>query len=96
MAAEPITDLDTTAADVLETLIEELAAADVTLVLAELKHPVRDKLVQYELDHPPRPELLFRTLDEAIATYTATYPDAAWQHGAPWAPNQSGSPEDPR
>ena len=38
-------------------LIEELADADVTLVLAELKHPVRDKLVQYELDHPPRPGL---------------------------------------
>jgi MFS superfamily sulfate permease-like transporter len=79
VAAEPITDIDTTAADVLETLVEELSGAGVTLVLAELKHPVRDKLEHYELDHPLAPDTLFRTLDEATAAYVVAYPYAVWR-----------------
>ena len=41
VAAEPITDIDTTAADMLEELDEELNAQDASLVFAELKYPVR-------------------------------------------------------
>ena len=78
VAAEPITDIDTTAADVLEVLVEELSSMGVTLVLAELKHPVRDKLKRYELDHPLRPDTLFRTIDEAVAAYARSQPDAVW------------------
>ena len=39
VAAEPITDIDTTAADMLEDLDEKLDARGVTLVFAELKSP---------------------------------------------------------
>ena len=39
VAAEPITDVDTTAADMLEDLDEELNAAGITLVFAEMKDP---------------------------------------------------------
>src|SRR5947209_7649899 len=44
IAAEPITDIDTTAADMLLELDEELNAEGTFLVLAELKDPVRTKL----------------------------------------------------
>ncbi len=49
IAAEPITDIDTTAADMLVSLDEELNADDIHLVFAELKDPVRDKLERYSL-----------------------------------------------
>ena len=44
VAAEPVTDLDTTAADVLRELDEELAAEGVDLRFAEMKGPVKDRL----------------------------------------------------
>ena len=40
VAAEPITDVDTTAAEVLDALEAELADRDITLAFAELKDPV--------------------------------------------------------
>src|SRR4051794_33361328 len=43
VAAEPITDVDTTAADMLADLDDELNAAGTSLVFAELKDPVRSK-----------------------------------------------------
>src|SRR3954470_902149 len=49
IAAEPITDVDTTAADMLQDLDEELNAKGTFLVFAELKDPVRAKLERYEL-----------------------------------------------
>jgi len=49
VTAEPVTDVDTTAADMLEDLDLELNAADIHLVFAELKHPVEDKIVRYKL-----------------------------------------------
>ncbi len=44
IAAEPITDIDTTAADMLEDLDEWLNARGISLVFAEMKDPVRDKI----------------------------------------------------
>ena len=44
IAAEPITDVDTTAADMLEDLDEAINARGISLVFAELKDPVRDKI----------------------------------------------------
>ena len=58
IAAEPITDVDTTAADMLHALDEELNAAGINLVFAELKDPVREKLERYELIGHPRPRPL--------------------------------------
>ena len=71
VAAEPITDIDTTAAEMLVTLDEELSAADVRLAFAELTDPVRDRLRSYGLagrftdDHFPP------TLGTTVRAYLA-------------------------
>ena len=77
IAAEPITDVDTTAADMLADLDEELNAAGTSLVFAELKDPVRAKLERYELIGPLDPDHFFPTLDAAIDAFRR-------QTGADW------------
>ena len=77
IAAEPITDVDTTAADMLKDLDEELNAAGTSLVFAELKDPVRDKLERYELVGPLDPAHFFATLGAAIDAFRE-------QTGADW------------
>jgi MFS superfamily sulfate permease-like transporter len=69
IAAEPITDVDTTAADMLAELDEELNAAGTSLVFAELKDPVRAKLERYELIGPLDPAHFFRTLEGAVEAF---------------------------
>ena len=69
IAAEPITDVDTTAADVLADLDEELNAAGTFLVFAELKDPVRAKLERYELIGPLDPGHFFPTIDAAVDAF---------------------------
>ncbi len=69
VAAEPITDVDTTAADMLEELDEELNAKGISLVFAELKHPVKEKIDRYELTRTIDPEHFYPTLDDAVAAY---------------------------
>ena len=49
VAAEPVTDVDTTAADMLADLDEWLNERGVSLVFAELKDPVKEKIERYEL-----------------------------------------------
>ncbi|HEV3390904.1 MAG TPA: sulfate permease [Solirubrobacteraceae bacterium] len=79
IAAEPITDVDTTAADMLADLDEELNAAGVSLVFAELKDPVRAKLERYELIGPLDPAHFFPTLGAAVDRFRE-------QTGANWVP----------
>ncbi len=79
VAAEPITDVDTTAADMLADLDEELNAAGTSLVFAELKDPVRTKLERYELIGPLDPAHFFSTLDAALDAFRE-------QTGADWTP----------
>ncbi len=69
IAAEPITDVDTTAADTLADLDEELNANGTSLVFAELKDPVRAKLERYELIGPLDPEHFFPTIDAAVDAF---------------------------
>ena len=49
IAAEPITDVDSTAADMLVDLDEELNQAGIHLIIAELKDHVREKIERYGL-----------------------------------------------
>ena len=49
IAAEPITDVDTTASDMLQELDAWLNERGVSLVFAEMKDPVREKIERYEL-----------------------------------------------
>ena len=70
VASEPITDVDTTAADMLEELDTWLNARDVSLVFAEMKDPVRAKIERYGLTRTIAPEHFLPTVDEAVAEYT--------------------------
>jgi len=77
IAAEPITDVDTTASDMLQELDVWLNERGVSLVFAEMKDPVREKIERYELTRTIDPAHFFRTLDEAVAEYVR-------QTGATW------------
>jgi high affinity sulfate transporter 1 len=69
VAAEPITDVDTTAADMLVDLDEELNAAGIHLILAELKDPVRDKIERYGLYETIDRRHFYRTIEVAIEDF---------------------------
>ncbi|MGW2050518.1 SulP family inorganic anion transporter [Streptomyces sp. NPDC001858] len=69
IAAEPMTDVDTTAADVLEELDLELNAEHIHLVFAELKDPVRRKIERYELTRTIDPRHFFPTVEAAVAAF---------------------------
>jgi MFS superfamily sulfate permease-like transporter len=69
VAAEPITDVDTTAADMLEDLDTALNQAGISLVFAELKDPVRAKIERYGLDRTINPDHFYPTLEDAIAAF---------------------------
>jgi high affinity sulfate transporter 1 len=71
VAAEPVTDVDTTAADMLEDLEEELEEAGTTLVFAELKDAVRDKIQRYDLTRAIGPDHFFPTIRVAVEAYQA-------------------------
>jgi high affinity sulfate transporter 1 len=71
IAAEPITDVDTTAADMLLDLDEELNAVGTSLVFAELKDPVRRKLERYELIGPLEPRHFFPTVHSAVDAFAS-------------------------
>ncbi|GGL87972.1 transporter [Streptomyces fumigatiscleroticus] len=69
IAAEPVTDVDTTAADALEDLDRALNERGVSLVFAELKDPVRRKIERYGLTRTIDPDHFFPTLEAAVAAY---------------------------
>jgi high affinity sulfate transporter 1 len=69
VAAEPITDVDTTAADTLRDLLSELRQEGVTLAFAELKGPVKDRLQRYGLYDAVGPDRFFPTIGTAVDAY---------------------------
>jgi len=69
VAAEPITDIDTTAADNLLDLLEELRSEQVTLAFAELKGPVKDRLRNYGLYDAVGDDRFFPTVGTAVNGY---------------------------
>src|SRR5215216_4818399 len=69
VAAEPVTDLDTTAADLLWELEEELAAQGVDLRFAEVKDPVKDRLKRYGLFERFGDDHFYPTVGEAVNAY---------------------------
>jgi MFS superfamily sulfate permease-like transporter len=79
IAAEPVTDVDTTAADMLEELDAWLNEREVSLVFAEMKDPVREKIERYELTRTIDPHHFFPTIDDAVAQYVE-------ETGASWLP----------
>ena len=79
VAAEPITDVDTTAADILEDLDLELNADGISLVFAELKTPVHQKIERYELTDTINPTTSSRRSGRR-STLTAST-GAQWTEG---------------
>lgn len=75
IAAEPITDVDSTAADMLHDLDVALNAKGVSLVFAEMKDPVRRKVERYELIPTIDPAHFFPTLEAAITAYRDEHRD---------------------
>jgi high affinity sulfate transporter 1 len=69
VAAEPITDVDTTAADTVDELLGRLDRADIGLVLAELKGPVKDKVKRYGLEDRFAQPAFPRTVGAAVHDY---------------------------
>jgi MFS superfamily sulfate permease-like transporter len=69
VTAEPVTDVDTTAADMLVDLDLELNTADIHLVFAELKDPVKDKIVRYGLLDTIDHQHFYPTIDLAVDAF---------------------------
>jgi MFS superfamily sulfate permease-like transporter len=69
VAAEPLTDIDTTAAETLGQLLDDLDARGVERAFAELKGPVKDRLRDYDLYERVGDDRFFPTLGTAIGAY---------------------------
>jgi len=77
IAAEPVTDIDLTAADILQRVHDELAARHVKLCFAELKGPVKDSLKRYGMFEMFGDESFFPTVGEAVSGYLDAH-DIEW------------------
>src|SRR5262249_15019821 len=73
IAAEPVTSVDVTAADIVSELDDTLHASGIELCFAEMKDPVEDKLKRFGLFARLGEHTFFATLDEAVAAYRATH-----------------------
>ena len=69
VAAEPITDVDTTAAEAIQELDTELAARGVELAFAEMKDPVKDRLNRYGLKAKIGHDFFFPTVGVAVQAF---------------------------
>ena len=92
ITAEPITDIDTTAADTLKELVDHLATRDIELRFAELKGTVRDRLQRYGVFDPDEHRFVARTVGEAVKQYLS-------EQQVPWVdwedrPSDGDSPTD--
>ena len=77
VAAEPITDIDATAASELSELLDDLDARGVRFAFAELKGPVWDQLVAYGIADRIGDRFRFPTLGTAVKAYVQ-------ESGTPW------------
>jgi MFS superfamily sulfate permease-like transporter len=73
IAAEPVTSVDVTAADMVSELDDSLQAAGIELCFAEMKDPVKDKLKRFGLFARLGEQTFFATVEEAVSAYRARY-----------------------
>ncbi|MEM5461150.1 SulP family inorganic anion transporter [Paraburkholderia phytofirmans] len=74
IAAEPVTDIDVTAADTLARLHDKLLELGVSLCFAELKGPVKDSLKHYGMFELIGEKNFFPTIGEAVDRYLKSHP----------------------
>ena len=77
VAAEPVTEIDMTAADRLAEQIEALEREGVSLRVAELKDPTKDLLKRYGLFETLGAHAFFPTVGSAVDAYLT-------ETGTPW------------
>lgn len=77
VTAEPITDVDSTAAEMLEHLMADLTERGIDLRFAELKGSVHEQVDRYSLLHGAMPDHTARTTGEAVKAYLR-------ESGVPW------------
>jgi MFS superfamily sulfate permease-like transporter len=73
VAAEPVTSVDVTAADIVAELDDDLRVAGIELCFAEMKDPVKDKLKRFGLFTRLGEQTFFATVGEAVSAYLATH-----------------------
>lgn len=73
VAAEPVTSVDVTSADVIAELQETLSASQIELHFAEMKDPVKDKLKRFELFDMLGNDIFHPTLGAAVDSYIEQY-----------------------
>ena len=73
VAAEPVTSVDVTSADVIAELRETLCASQIELHFAEMKDPVKDKLKRFELFDRLGTAIFHPTLGAAVDDYLERY-----------------------
>jgi MFS superfamily sulfate permease-like transporter len=73
VAAEPVTSVDVTSADMLAELDDTLHAAGIELCIAEMKDPVKDKLKRFGLFARLGETAFFPTVGAAVDSYVAMY-----------------------
>jgi high affinity sulfate transporter 1 len=74
VAAEPVTNVDVTAADTLSELDNLLHDSGIELCFAELKDPVKDKLKRFGLFAQIGEAFFFPTVGAAVGNYLERYP----------------------
>lgn len=91
VASEPITDVDMTAADVLDELLADLQRAGIELRFAELKDPVKDWLRRYGFLQKLGEDSFFPTVGTAVTAYVAAsgIDWVDWEERGPDAPGPS-------
>lgn len=85
VTAEPITDVDATAAEMLRDLIGVLHDRGIEFRFAELKGTVRDRVDAYRVFHDRHPESSARTTGEAVKAYLrdSRVPWVDWEDRTP-------------
>jgi len=73
VAAEPVTSVDITSADMLAELKKILDASQIELHFAEMKDPVKDKLKRFELLQILGTEIFYPTINSAVDNYLEKY-----------------------
>ena len=67
--AEGVSDIDTTAIEQLEELLNDLATAEIDIALARVRKPVRDMLDRSGLLERIGPDRVFLEVDDAVAHF---------------------------
>ena len=80
VAAEPVTGVDVTSADMLVELDDVLHEAGIKLCFAEMKGPVKDKLKRFGLFALLGEHFFFPTIGSAVSSYLKTH-DVDWSDG---------------